>query len=203
LKAANVVHVARPREPARGSNVDIGANPAERARQFVELARIAIQSLDGSVDAAILSFHVRTGWHEGMDLTKRTQHPTGPGRGFLQMEPGAARDAIDRAVQKQWIDKIATAASTTAKPLREAASELALGKPWPAGNLVQESLLNVDIFALMAARAYLSRGAEPIPEDLVQQSEFWEAHWHRKAAPAKKAKWLADARRLDKLLDWS
>lgn len=203
LKAANAVHVARPREPARGSNVDIGANPAERAKQFVELARIAIQSLDGSVDAAILSFHVRTGWHEGMDLTKRTQHPTGPGRGFLQMEPGAARDAIDRAVQKQWIDKIATAASTSAKPLREAASELALGKPWPAGNLVQASLLNVDIFALMAARAYLSRGAEPIPEDLVQQSEFWEAHWHRKAAPAKKAKWLADARRLDKLLDWS
>lgn len=203
LTVAAAVYPSVPRKLVPASNVDIGAKPAERARQFLELAHQAIQSLDGSVGAAILSFHVRTGWHEGMDLTKRTQHPSGPGRGFLQMEPGAAKDAIARAVNKRWIDKLAMAASTTAKLLEKAASDLALGRPWPVGNLIQASLLDYDIFALMAARAYLSRGPEPIPEDLVQQSEFWEAHWHRKADAAKKAKWLADARRLDKLLDWS
>jgi hypothetical protein len=188
---------------AKASNVDTGAKPAVRAAQFIELAREAIQSLDGGVGSALLTFHVRTGWHEGADLTKRSQHPQGPGRGFLQMEPGAAIDAISRAVQKKWIDKLAAAAATTSALLKQAVDELALGKPWPAGNLIQESLLTYDLFALMMARAYLSRSVNAVPSDLEAQSEFWEDNWHRVEDLGKKAKWLADAKRLDKLIAWS
>lgn len=52
---------ARLRELAAARNVDLGAKPAERAAQFIALARDAIQSLDGTVASALLTFHVRTG----------------------------------------------------------------------------------------------------------------------------------------------
>lgn len=119
------------------------------------------------------------------------------------MEPGAAIDAIDRATQKRWLDKLAAAAATTAGQLQDATGELSLGSPWPAGNLIEEKLLGYDLFALMMARAYLSRLPDAVPADIVQQSDFWEKHWHRVADPQKKAKWLEDAKRLDKLVTWS
>lgn len=188
---------------ATTGNVDPGSAPADRATAFHELAREALQQLDGRVRDEIAVFLVRTGWHEGADLTKRTQHPGGPGRGFIQFEPGAAKDAIGRAEQKRWLPALATAAATRGADLKSAAARLALGQPWPTGNLIESSLLSYDLFGLMLARSYLSTTSAAIPADLEAQADYWEKWWHRVTAPQKKAKWIADAKRLDGVMGWA
>lgn len=191
------------RSLAATHNVDITAKPVDRAKQYIILAREAIQLIDKVERSNVLTFLVRTGWHEGGDLTMRTQYPNGPGRGFPQLEAGAAKDAVERAVQKDWISHLAAAAATKTDSLQDAAKELELNKPWPAGNLIEDSLLKFDLFGLLMARSYLTRTSVDIPVDIKDQSDFWEDHWHKVKDSAKKAKWLADAKRLNTLIGWT
>jgi len=90
-------------------NVDITAPEKDRATTFLAIAREAVLELDGSNKDNVVTFLVRTAWHEGAALTKRVQSPSGPARSFMQMEPGAASDGVKRAKSKGWLDSLATA----------------------------------------------------------------------------------------------
>ena len=89
--------------------------------------------------------HVRLA-RRGETQRARKQQPTGPGRSFFQFEPGRAKDAVDYADQKKWLDKLATASGLTADELKKAANELQLGKPWPDKNPIEKHLVTNDLF---------------------------------------------------------
>ena len=119
------------------------------------------------------------------------------------MEPGAASDGVKRAKSKGWLDSLATASGNTEADLTAAAAALALGKPWPAGNLIEEALKSFDLFGVEVARAYLSAGSSVIPTDVGEQADYWESDWHRVPNAAKKAQWLVNAKKVNKLLGWT
>jgi hypothetical protein len=185
------------------SNVDTSASELDRATTFLDIVRDAVRELDGSNKDNVVTFLVRTAWHEGAALTKRVQSAGGPARSFMQMEPGAAKDGVTRASKKGWLDSLATASGNTEADLKSAAAALSLGDPWPAGNLIEEGLKSYDLFGVEVARAYLSAGADPIPIDLAEQADYWESDWHRVTDSAKKAQWLANAKKVNKLLGWT
>lgn len=193
---------ARVKSYIASGNVDITAPEKDRATTFLAIAREAVLELDGSNKDNVVTFLVRTAWHEGAALTKRVQSPSGPARSFMQMEPGAASDGVKRAKSKGWLDSLATASGNTEADLTAAAAALSLGQPWPAGNLIEEALKSFDLFGLEVARAYLSASSSPIPTDLDEQADYWESDWHRVPDPTKKAQWLANAKKVNKLLGW-
>ena len=193
---------ARVKSYIASGNVDITAPEKDRATTFLAIARDAVRELDGSNKDNVVTFLVRTAWHEGAALTKRVQSPSGPARSFMQMEPGAASDGVKRAKSKGWLDSLATASGSTEAELTAAAAALSLGQPWPAGNLIEEALRSFDLFGVEVARAYLSASSSPIPTDLDEQADYWESDWHRVPNPAKKAQWLANAKKVNKLLGW-
>jgi hypothetical protein len=194
---------ARVKSYIAAGNVDIAAPDTERAKTFLAIVREAVLELDGSNKDNVVTFLVRTAWHEGSALTKRVQSPSGPARSFMQMEPGAASDGVKRAKSKGWLDSLATASGNTASDITSSAAALSLGKPWPAGNLIEEALRSYDLFGVELARAYLSASSSPIPTDLDDQADYWESEWHRVPDPTKKAQWLTNAKRINKLLGWS
>ena len=58
------------------------------------------------------------------------------------------------------------------------------------------------LIGVEVARAYLSASSSAIPTDLDEQADYWESDWHRVPDPTKKAQWLANAKKLNKLLGW-
>ncbi|MEO5685908.1 MAG: hypothetical protein ABIR54_00980 [Burkholderiaceae bacterium] len=194
---------SRVRSLIAGSNVDTSASDSTRATTYLAIVRDAVLELDGTNKENVVRFLVRTAWHEGAALTKRVQSGGGPARSFLQMEPGAAKDGVTRATQKGWLGNLATASGYSESNLKAAAADLSLGDPWPAGNLVEEGLKSADLFGVEVGRAFLSAGATPIPSDLDEQADFWESDWHRVTDAQKKAQWLANAKKVNKLLNWT
>lgn len=184
------------------TNVDTSASESDRATAFLAIVRDAVIELDGSNKDNVVTFLVRTAWHEGAALTKRVQSGGGPARSFMQMEPGAAKDGVTRATKKGWLGILATATGDKEEDLTTAAAALSLGSAWPSGNLIEEGLKLYDLFGVEVARAYLSAGADPIPSDLDEQADYWESDWHRVTDAAKKAQWLANAKKVNKLLGW-
>ena len=183
-------------------NVDTKAPEKDRATSFLAIVREAVSELDGSNKDNVVTFLIRTAWHEGAALTARVQSGGGPARSFMQLEPGAASDGVKRAKTKGWLDSLATASGNTEADLATAAAALSLGKPWPAGNLIEEALRSFDLFGVEVARAYLSASSSAIPSDLDEQADYWESDWHRVKNPSKKAQWLANAKKLNKILGW-
>ena len=184
------------------SNVDTSASDVDRATSYLAVVRNAVTELDGSNKDNVVTFLVRTAWHEGAGLTKRVQSGGGPARSFMQMEPGAAKDGVIRAKKKRWLDTLATASGNTEVDLESAAADLSLSAPWPAGNLIEEGLRLYDLFGVEAARAYLSVSADPIPGELNEQADYWEDKWHGLPDAVKKAQWLSNAKKLNKVLGW-
>lgn len=149
----------------RVANVDISASDADRANAYVLIVEQALLELDGVKKDNVVRFLVRTGWHEGAKLTARVQVGGGPARSFLQMEPGAAKDGVLRAKAKGWSAAVAAAGSMSETDLSAAADDLALGSPWPGGNLVESALKTYDLFGVEVGRAYLSASPTQIPTD--------------------------------------
>lgn len=187
----------------KASNVDITAPDKDRANSFLAIVREAVLELDGLNKDNVVTFLVRTAWHEGASLTARVQSGGGPARSFMQMEPGAASDGVKRAKNKGWLDSLATASGNTEADLTDAAAALTLGEPWPAGNLIEEALKSFDLFGVEVARAYLSTSSSVIPSVLSEQADYWETDWHRVPNAVKKAQWLANAKKVNKLLGWT
>lgn len=100
-----------------------------------------------------------TALHESGGLTYVRQYPTGPARGFLQMEPATLDDLYN------WF--------------KGRADKESLLESFRPPILKRESaLVMCPAYAVAAARMQYWRRPEPIPDTLQGQAEYWKKWWN-------------------------
>jgi hypothetical protein len=147
---------------------------------------------DAAKKLNLKKFLLHVAAHEGRELGARTQDGGGPGRSFFQFEPGKALDGMQFAQQQEasrgYLSALSQVSGQSTAALLAAASQLVLGKPWPAGNLLEQLLgtspLSNDLFAIYLARITLARENTVIGTSLDEHATYWADHWKRVFAPA-------------------
>jgi len=187
------------------SNVDTGADKADRATQMVSLLDIVESDLDdgqpGQDNTKRFLLHVV--WHEGQKLTRRVQGGGGPGRGFFQFEQERAKDAGDYAVRKGWVGKLAAVSGHTEEELNDAISDLSANSPaFPDGNLIRTLLENNDLFGVYLARIAFKKVTATIPTTNKGHAEYWYTYWKITGGDPDTLKklFIAEANEVDGLL---
>jgi hypothetical protein len=121
-------------------------------------------------------------WFESVQLQYRKQI-RGPARSFYQIEPIRAMSCCQMAERRGWMDELSAACGLAEVELQEACGELNRTH-WPKGNLVEQCLVENDLFATYFARVCLAPIPKYVPGDLEQQSNIWAGRWKRAFASA-------------------
>ncbi len=187
-----IVLVSGARMPARSffipSNVRIDANPAERIRALWVLSGQALNDLETRFEAESDEDYLRRyantrrlmlniAWFESVQLQYRKQI-RGPARSFYQIEPIRAMSCCQMARQRGWMDELSATCGLAEAELHDACGELTRTH-WPKGNLVEQCLVENDLFATYFTRVCLAPVLEIMPGDLERQSNMWAGRWKR------------------------
>lgn len=157
-----------------------------RALAYRDLAEQAVAELTpglsdrGRRNASRFLLHLA--WHEGMQLTRRTQLSGGPARGFSQFEAHRARDALDYAAARSLTARIAEIAGTSVAEISQATASLprygTSRAPWfPKDNLIESLLRTVDRFNVYLTRIALMKIPAAIPADTAARASYWFRYW--------------------------
>ena len=187
-----IVVVSGARMPARSffipSNVRINASPAERIRALWVLSGQALNDLETRFEAESDEDYLRRyantrrlmlniAWFESVQLQHRKQI-RGPARSFYQIEPIRAMSCCQMAERRGWMDELAAACGLADVELVDACGNLTRTH-WPKGNLVEQCLVENDLFATYFTRVCLAPIPETVPGDLNRQSKLWAGRWKR------------------------
>ena len=176
------------------ANVDIN-NPSAKERVSVmwQLINDCVEDMHpaspSNYKTNLKKFLLHVAWHEGKFLLTRIQDPRtsggvpGPGRSFFQFEPPRAKEAIDYAKQKEpdkkWLTMIAIRSGQSPEALRDSSVDLTFTTTWPASNLIEQLLINNDLFGVYLARIAFAKIPESIPENNNGHAEYWAKYWKR------------------------
>jgi hypothetical protein len=191
-------------------NIDVGRPNKDRAIAYEALVRQCTTDIGGNGD--VVKFLVRTAWHEGAKIKKRIQDPKkpgdppGPARSFLQMEAQSAKDAIERAGQKSWMDELALVSGKAESNIKSAGDELPKSGQtpyFPNGNLIGSLLESDDLFGIYLGRIYITRTSDEVGSTRDKQADFWEDHWHKIKDQTKKQQFIDNAKEVDSFFGWA
>jgi hypothetical protein len=184
--------VSAARMPVRSffipDNVRLDANPAQRIRSLWILSGQALNDLEvrfeDESDEDYLRRYTNTrrlmlniAWFESVQLQHRRQI-RGPARSFYQIEPIRAMSCCQMAQRRGWMDELSAACGLAEVELVEACGTLTRTH-WPKGNLVEQCLVENDLFATHFTRVCLAPIPETVPGDLQRQSKLWAGRWKR------------------------
>jgi len=166
-------------------NVKTDAEPKERVKTFWKTLDDVVADLDKSASDAdrlkVKKFLLHVAWHEGASLKERKQLKDGPARSFFQFEPPAAKDAVQYAKSKGWLDRLASSSGEKAEAVEAAGQALpGTGTKWPEGSPIEKHLLGSDLFGAYLARIAFKKVPEGIPATNQGHAEYWAKHWKRK-----------------------
>ena len=170
------------------ANVRVGDDAGQRVRALWTLTEQALPGLDGQKAAetaeayqrrqdATRRLMLRIAWFESIQLRHRRQI-RGPARSFYQIEPIRAQSCCQMAERRGWMDDLADACGHTPTRMRDACADLTPTR-WPRGNLVEQCLVENDLFATTMARICLEPLPDPVPMDVDAHAELWAAVWKR------------------------
>ena len=192
LVGLTTILVSGARMPARSfvipDNVRIDASPTERIRALWMLSGQAQNDLEtrfeGESDEDYLRRTANTrrlmlniAWFESVRLQYRRQI-RGPARSFYQIEPIRAMSCCQMAERRGWMDELSAACGLAEVELVDACGKLTRTH-WPKGNLVEQCLVENDLFATYLTRVCLAPIPETVPGDLQRQSNIWAGRWKR------------------------
>lgn len=163
-------------------NVDTAAKAPVRVAALVALLDRIVAVTDASSNADvrinIRNFLLHVAWHESAKLTRRSQMNGGPARSFFQLEAPRAKDAVEYAKTRSYLDEACAEANISTVDIEKAAKDLKPGIPaFPAKNLLGERLADADAFSIWLVRCVLMRISAPIPTGNRAHAEYWYAHW--------------------------
>jgi hypothetical protein len=192
--------------------IDISQPLPDKVRALWDILGRVVADLDGSASAAkqrvIKTFLLHLAGHESQ-LRTRAQDANGPARSLFQLEAHRAKDAGQHAQAVNLMGTLATAAGTGPSPDDFSAAFKALptfdlAHPnqsafFPAGNLIESTLVTNDLFAAYLVRIDFRRFPDPIPDGNEAQAAYWLKFWKGSASnpDAVKKQFLDDARRVD------
>jgi hypothetical protein len=172
------------------SNVSLDSSPKDRVKTLRALIKTVMDDMDNlALDRDNPSrFLLHVAWHEGRRLETREQDGGGPGRSFFQFEPLRAKEVVEYANQKGWLDKLVAAADSNIQEILTAAGNLPTsGSTWPSNNLIEKFLgkspFTSDLFATYLARIAFKKIPQSVPGGNDNHAIYWAEHWKRKFSP--------------------
>ncbi len=170
------------------SNVGIDDNPTERVQALWALSEQALDDLETQFVAESDEDYLRRyentrrlmlniAWFESVQLQYR-QQIRGPACSFYQIEPIRAMSCCQMAQRRGWMDELAAACGLAEVELYDACGELARTH-WPKDNLVEQCLVENDLFATYFTRVCLAPIPKTVPGDLERQAKIWAGRWKR------------------------
>lgn len=159
--------------------IDVRASDAERYRHLRRIIENVLADTDPTMSDArrrwLLWLFLYICWWEGSRATTRTQTGGGPGRGFMQFEPGTLVDLLRQYVLSRpaFIANLAAAAGVTEKDMGDAlrAFDRAVGNTnvWPnptapgPARRIEEWLTTLDSFGVKLMRYEFKRHGRHFP----------------------------------------